>query len=101
MLRRLMPVLFLAGCSSLASADTAPVRAAPRGELLYSTHCIACHTEQVHWRDRKRVTDWRSLRSEIRRWQEIMGLGWNREDIDEVAQYLNILYYHDLASELR
>ena len=82
-----------------AAAQTAPSQ--NRGALLYSTHCIACHTEQVHWRDRKRVTDWRSLRSEIRRWQEIMGLGWNREDIDEVAQYLNILYYHDLASELR
>lgn len=30
---------------------------AVRGELLYATHCIACHSDKVHWRDKKLVTD--------------------------------------------
>ena len=35
-----------------------------RGELLYSTHCIACHNAELHWRNRKLATDWKSLQSE-------------------------------------
>jgi mono/diheme cytochrome c family protein len=23
-----------------------------RGERLYTTHCIACHSTQMHWRDK-------------------------------------------------
>jgi len=43
----------------VALAD--PTHSLSRGELLYSTHCIACHTAQVHWRDKKQATDWELL----------------------------------------
>jgi hypothetical protein len=66
---------------------------------LYSTHCIACHSTQVHWRDKKLVTDQDSLQAEVRRWQKISRLGWDDNDIDEVAQYLNARYYHYPASD--
>lgn len=79
--------------ASLAMA-AAPVASDPsRGELLYSTHCIACHTEQVHWRDKKLVKGWRSLVSEVNRWQGIANLGWSQGDIREVARYLNAIHY--------
>jgi mono/diheme cytochrome c family protein len=32
-----------------------------RGAMLYDNHCIQCHTQQVHWRDKKMVADWKSL----------------------------------------
>jgi hypothetical protein len=38
---------------------------ATRGELLYSTHCISCHSSQLHWRDNKVATNWASLRSQV------------------------------------
>ena len=79
---------------NLADADTQPMRDATRGELLYSTHCIACHSAQVHWREKKLATDWTSLQSQVRRWQGVSRLGWSNEDIAEVARYLNALYYH-------
>ena len=66
---------------------------AARGELLYDTHCIACHNAQVHWRGRKLVTDWASLRDQVRRWQDIQRLGWREDDIILVARYLNERYY--------
>jgi mono/diheme cytochrome c family protein len=78
---------------NLAAADAQPMRDATRGELLYSTHCIACHSAQVHWREKKLVTDRASLQAEVRRWQGVSGLGWGNEDIAEVARYLNALYY--------
>ena len=78
-----------------AGADV--MREKTRGELLYATHCVACHDAEVHWRDKRLVNDWKSLRSEVRRWQEIVSLGWDQDDIDEVARYLRAIHYRDLA----
>ncbi len=64
-----------------------------RGELLYSTHCISCHTSEMHWRDKKVATDWTSLRFQVRRWQGNAGLGWSEADIQEVTRYLNESIY--------
>lgn len=68
-------------------------QAQSRGELLYSTHCITCHTAEVHWRDKKVATNWASLTFQVRRWQDASGLGWSDSDIQEVARYLNESIY--------
>jgi len=78
--------------SALAVAPTA--QAQSRGELLYSTHCIACHSSQMHWRDKKLATDWNSLKAQVRRWQAAAMLGWREDDIVDVARYLNSSFYH-------
>ena len=85
-------VLFGMFCNFAVAAE--PARDASRGELLYSTHCIACHTSQVHWRDKKLATDWKSLKAQVRRWQNTAGQKWGEPDISEVALYLNSRYYH-------
>ena len=71
-----------------------PSRAQSRGELLYSTHCIACHNAQMHWRDKKLATDGPSLKMQVRRWQATALLGWSDADIDEVVRHLNERHYH-------
>ncbi len=68
-------------------------RAESRGELLYATHCIACHTTQMHWRDQRIATDWSRLKTEVRRWQRTAALNWSEADIVEVARYLNESIY--------
>ena len=65
-----------------------------RGELLYTTHCLACHTTQVHWRDQSVATDWESLKAQVRRWQQSAALQWTEADVVEVARYLNATIYH-------
>jgi mono/diheme cytochrome c family protein len=87
--------LFLA-CAFAAVVSTAWAQGATqqsRGELLYSTHCIACHTQQIHWREQKLVTDWASLDGQVRRWARNAGLSWSDNDVAEVARYLNALHY--------
>lgn len=74
-----------------ASAQSAPAKS--RGELLYTTHCIACHTTQMHWRDKKQATDWDSLKGQVRRWQGTAQLNWSEADITEVARHLNDTIY--------
>ena len=81
-------------CSHVAAAQTTPNVGDSRGDMLYSTHCIACHTTQIHWRDKKLATDWTSLTEQVRRWSSNTGLGWGEEDIVAVARHLNALYYH-------
>lgn len=71
-----------------------PAPDTPRGEMLYTTHCIACHTTQVHWRENRLANDWHSLTAQVRRWQSNEGLSWNDADILAVTRYLNTLYYH-------
>ena len=70
-----------------------PASAQSRGELLYTTHCIACHTAHVHWREGRLATDWDSLQAQVTRWQAAGSLGWSDDDIGSVTRYLNERYY--------
>lgn len=80
--------------SSQAQAEEKLTNEASRGKLLYSLHCVNCHTEQKHWRANKKVSDWPSLVSQVRLWQNISNLKWDNHDTESVANYLNTLYYH-------
>jgi mono/diheme cytochrome c family protein len=64
-----------------------------RGELLYRTHCAECHSSQMHWREKKTVRDWTSLRAQVTFWQLESRLGWGDDDITSVARYLNDAFY--------
>lgn len=80
----------LLGNPVLAQAGPVP----GRGELLYDTHCRSCHTEQVHWRDKRAAKSWPGLKEEVRRWQAAARLGWSEADILAVARHLNESIYH-------
>ena len=82
-------MLLLAAASAASAQSPTPAR----GALLYETHCIGCHTEQMHWRKKRVASDWPSLLKQVRRWQGSTGQRWNDEDIDAVARYLNERHY--------
>ena len=84
-------VAALAGAGSIAQVLPQPTPI--RGELLYNTHCVTCHTTQMHWRDHKQATDWKSIEVQVRRWQKNAGLIWDDDDITEVSRYLNDTIY--------
>lgn len=79
------------GVHALAHAQVEQTRT--RGELLYSTHCNACHTAKIHWRDKKLAADMDGLKIQVRRWQGNIGLDWTEEEITDVVRYLNAVYY--------
>lgn len=84
------------GAAALLAAMSlwaAAAQAQSRGELLYTTHCVACHTTQMHWRDKKLATDWPSLKGQVQRWQARANLQWNDDDVTEVARFLNDTIY--------
>jgi len=76
-----------------AFGQSRPEPAVSGGALLYETHCIGCHSKQIHWRERKLATNWASLAAQVRRWQANTGLQWTNEEVDEVTRYLNRTIY--------
>lgn len=92
-LRHLLPALLTAMAAMAGSAAPAQDRVPSRGELLYTTHCIACHSTQMHWREKKLATDWPSLKAQVQRWQATARLEWSDADVTEVARYLNDTIY--------
>lgn len=83
-----------AGCAAPAGApEPKPVLDTLHGGDLYRTYCIACHTAQVHWREKRLVKSWDDLLFQVSRWQRIAGQDWSRDEINDVAAYLNALFY--------
>ena len=88
-----LPLFFTLGAALVAGGALAQPAGPSRGELLYSTHCIACHSTQMHWRDKRVVVDWASLKDQVGLWQNRASLGWTDEDVGEVARHLNDTIY--------
>lgn len=89
-----LTALLLPALPALAAPPEAGAVAASRGQMLYETHCIACHTTHVHWRDQRLATDWDTLIHQVSRWQDNTHLSWTADDVAAVSAYLNRLYYH-------
>lgn len=82
-----------AGLVLLFASAAAGAQPADRGELLYTTHCVECHTTRMHWRDKRLARDMPSLRAQVVRWQAAANLQWSDADIDAVARHLNRSIY--------
>ena len=84
-MKSILLLFFLLAVQSMAYAE--------RGELLYETHCQACHGPEMHQRSRRIATDWGTLLAQVRRWESNIDLNWSQEEINDVAHYLNERYY--------
>ena len=91
LLARILLLTAVQTASSIAHAQAAT--GPTRGQLLYTTHCIACHNSEMHWRDQRQAMDWESLTQQVRRWQATEALQWGDDDIVEVARHLNDTIY--------
>jgi mono/diheme cytochrome c family protein len=92
MLARLAFAWLVASSTALAQGPTPPPGMS-QGELLYGTHCVGCHTKEIHWREKKLAKDWPTLVEQVRRWQASGHLNWGEEEIAAVAHYLNAAFY--------
>jgi mono/diheme cytochrome c family protein len=80
--------LGLAGLSMPAAAADVE-----RGSALYETRCKACHASSVHNRDARKAKSFGGLRTQVQRWSAETGGSWSGDEIDDVTQYLNQIYY--------
>lgn len=66
----------------------------PRGEMLYTNHCLDCHESLVHIREKRQVKNLDALRATVIRWSQELELKWSSHEIADVVLYLNMRYYH-------
>ena len=65
-----------------------------RGQLLYQTHCGACHSERTHdERLRPAVKDLAELRDMVARWVPHSKRQYTLDEIEDIVQYLNETHY--------
>ncbi len=87
--------------AAVSQAATAQATATPtRGQLLYETHCVACHDKQVFWRQARKANNWKALVAQVRHWQSVEKLRWTEDDITQVARHLNDTIYRYPLSDL-
>ena len=90
--RTLLALAALAATTALAGTGGITVEP-ERGRALYEVHCLGCHGQSVHSRDKRAATDFASIRAWVARWNETVGARWDAGEIDDVAAYLNRTYY--------
>ncbi|WP_295687555.1 cytochrome c [uncultured Nevskia sp.] len=64
-----------------------------RGQMLYETNCVSCHTTEAHWRENSIVGSWSDVLVQVERWQRNAGQNWGSPEINDVAAYLNVNFY--------
>ena len=85
--RKILGLMALLGVSNAHSADLA------KGEALVDENCVRCHGTDVYTREHRRITSLPGLHNQVQRCEQMLGLTWFDEDIDNVAGYLNQQYY--------
>lgn len=83
----------IAGLLLAAVACPAIAADAARGRTLYESRCDGCHSAGVHERASRKATDFEGIRAQVVRWNAQLGGAWRREEIDDVAVYLNDRFY--------
>jgi mono/diheme cytochrome c family protein len=85
--------LMLALAAGGAAAQNPPD--AERGKSLYETHCGGCHYRRLHERPRERslVHTLAELRDQVAQRAALTGRPFTREDLEDIAEYLNQSYY--------
>jgi hypothetical protein len=84
--------------STPAPVSRPNVPAASRGQLLYENHCLTCHDSSVHIRQHDKARSLADIRRWVVRWAQHLKLDWTNEEISDVTNYLNQIFY-DFSDE--
>jgi mono/diheme cytochrome c family protein len=66
---------------------------AAKGRELYERNCQVCHKPGVHTRKQPLPITRDELRGWVDTFRRQANLAWTREDVEDVAEYLNQTYY--------
>jgi cytochrome c553 len=86
-MKRIISFAILAAAAGAASAGVG------EGKALVDKNCFRCHGTEVYTRADRRVTSLAGLHKQVRRCELALGLTWFDDQIDSVADYLNLAFY--------
>lgn len=90
-LRRFL--LVFVGFSGLVINAAGFAQESERGALLYENYCHACHESVVHIRKDRKAQSTDEIILQVKRWAKHLNLRWRRDEILDVAGYLNQRFY--------
>ena len=64
-----------------------------RGQELYATQCLSCHTERLHQREKSKIRTLADLRAEVTRWSRETKQRFSAEDIEDAVRDLDLSHY--------
>ena len=64
------------------------------GNDLHFEHCTGCHGAEVYTRTDRKMRDLAQLGKQVRFCQNVVGVTWFDDEVDDVIEYLNATYYH-------
>ena len=86
-------ILRVAGMLALTTISTGQAADLDKGKQLTDQNCVRCHGSELYTRADRRVTSLPGLHKQVRRCEQMLGLTWFDEDINNVAGHLNQQYY--------
>jgi mono/diheme cytochrome c family protein len=89
-MRRLSLSLCLIPLLGAGAAQAADVQ---RGHELVEANCQRCHGSEIYTRPDRIVTSLPGLHKQVQRCEQMLGLTWFDDDIENTATYLNQEYY--------
>ncbi|MCU7852453.1 MAG: cytochrome c [Candidatus Thiodiazotropha sp. (ex Monitilora ramsayi)] len=85
--------ILAAGLISLSAGVNIQAADVQQGHELVETNCVRCHGSEIYTRPDRRVTSLPGLHKQVRFCEQMLGLTWFDEDVDNTATYLNQEYY--------
>ncbi len=85
--------LKLIGLLALVGSSTGQAADLDKGKLLTEQNCVRCHGSEVYTRDDRRVTSLPGLNKQVQRCEQMLGLTWFEDDINNVSGHLNQQFY--------
>lgn len=82
-----------AGLISLLIGTAVQAADAQLGKELVEANCMRCHGSEVYTRPDHKVKSFPALIKQVQRCDQMIGLTWFDEDIENAATYLNQEYY--------
>lgn len=80
-------LLALVGTTSGQAADL------DQGKTLTQQNCVRCHDTDIYTREDRLVTSLPGLDKQVRRCEQMLGLTWFDDDVDNVSGHLNQQFY--------
>ncbi|MBL3599900.1 MAG: cytochrome c [gamma proteobacterium endosymbiont of Lamellibrachia anaximandri] len=88
----LKTVMIFASLSTVISAGTQAADA-DAGKELVDNNCVRCHNSEIYTRPNRMVTTLPGLHKQVRRCEQMLGLTWFDEDVDNASAHLNEQFY--------
>ena len=92
--QRALALMIVLGVQPASAAGGTASPDAARGRVLYEQSCGRCHTPGIHLRKQQLPISRDELRMLVDTFRRQGGVGWTREEIDDVVEYLNRSRYH-------